>query len=223
MENKITVDRARKLKVTGEGPYDLTFTLPLAEALLDLPPVARKAGDLCIADILARLSPRAKKSFDTVVGLDRKLRERYTLLKETIAAIANPVTRAWPKLKLEDVLEEVFVDCAPVMLIVFTVHGERFVSEHIDNYNELLTFEEFENKYARTVEEHISVAARRKIRNLLRVRRLVKAKKPKSYTVSFVSDSGVGDRKLKVYSKEQIDLFAARHNVTVTDISPDKE
>jgi hypothetical protein len=149
--------------------------------------------------------------------LDRPLADIYSAYKSTFIAIAEPAMEVpvW-RIKLEDVIEEIFVDCAPVMSIVFTTDGERFVSSLVGYYSALLTFEEFEHKYGRDVREHVHYAASVKIKSLHRTLQLLDQNKPIEMTLSVCSSNlEMFTKSIKVYHLDQVQLYACRHDLSI--------
>lgn len=204
-----------KLRVSGRGPYDVTFTAKLAEAVLSLPAV----GDgVSAMQVLTHLTARSKRSFESVVNLDDKLLGTYLALKKQFTILEE----VHPKVPLapEDVVEELDVDCPPVVVLIFTRNGERYVSSDRKSYAHLMTFKEFEKKHGRSVEEHLTIATREKIGRLERAMALTVAK-PLNYNVDFASLEGVFSKDLCVYADDQIERYAQRLNVSVTNVSKD--
>jgi hypothetical protein len=163
------------------------------------------------------MSPGTKRSFETLMTLDRPLADIYSAYKSTFIAIAEPAMEVpvW-RIKLEDVIEEIFVDCAPVMSIVFTTDGERFVSSFVGDYSALLTFEEFEHKYGRDVREHVHYAASVKIKSLHRTLQLLDQNKPIEMTLSVCSSNlEMFTKSIKVYHLDQVQLYACRHDLSI--------
>ena len=211
----LSIDGKKRLKVEGTPPYDCTFTVKLAEAVLSLPPVTTD-GQPSATGIIMSLSPKAKRSFETLVKLDKKLTRLYADLTTQYSMV---LTGTPHQLQPADIVEEIIVDCPPIAAIVFTISGVRYVSESIKDYSGLMTFDEFKAKYHRSVADHIEYTAKAKIRSLMRVRKLIKAK-PIAYEVDFVTDDvSVYSKRLFVYSKEQIQRYADRAKATVTNIT----
>lgn len=206
----------KQLVKVGDGPIDMVVTIKIAEAILSLPPTA-ETPKLSIAGVLRDMSPGTKRSFETLTTLDNSLRDIYATYKNAFVAIAKPDMKvpAW-RIKLEDVIEEVFVDCAPVMSIVFTTDGERFISSSVGDYSALLTFEEFEHKYGRDVREHVYYAANVKIKSLHRTLQLLDQNKPIEMTLSVcTSNLEMFTKSIKVYHLDQVQLFACRHDLSI--------
>jgi hypothetical protein len=209
--SKLSVDNNGQIRVVGkEKPIDTHFNVELAEALLRSPPF----GANSIADILGRLTEKSRKSLDILIEMDDTLSAQVKVIHSSFPVLFEK-NKPKDRIKPEDVLEEIFVDCNPIMMLIFTVDGECFVSPRVDDYVNVYTFDEFEKKYARSVEDHLDNVAKVKIDNLSRVLRLVHAK-AMAYNVCLTTDSAVlPERIIKVYSREQIELYARRLRMTV--------
>jgi len=208
-----------QLVVVGDGPISVTFTIKLAQALLRLPPMTTD-GSLSISDVVRRMNASSKRSFEIIVKLDKQLGEQYAKLKDSFAGIANPAKPKWT-LKLEDIVEELIVDCAPVMVIIFTSDGERFVSPTFNDYSKLFTFEEFEATYGRGVTDHVRYVATTRISALKRALTLIETDTPREYSLDVCTDNmAMVTKKVKVYSEDQIHLFAHRQKISIMNSTP---
>jgi hypothetical protein len=216
--SKLSVDNNGQIRVIGKDkPIDTHFNVELAEALLRSPPF----GANSISDILDRLTEKSRKSLDTLIEMDDTLSSQVKLIHSSFPVLFEK-NKPKDRIKPEDILEEIFVDCNPLMMLIFTVHGERFVSPRVDDYVNIFTFDEFKAKYDRTVEEHLDNVAKTKIDNLNRVLRLIHAK-AQAYDVCLTTDSAVlPERTLKVYSREQIELYARRLRMSVMSVEAAK-
>ena len=208
-----------QLVVVGDGVINTTITIKLAQALMRLPPMTTD-GSLSISDVMRRMDASTKRSFETIVKLDKQLGDQYAKLKDSFAAIANPAKPKWT-LKFEDMVEELIVDCAPVMVIIFTTDGERFVSPAPKDYSKLFTFEEFETTYGRSVPDHVRYVATTRISALKRALELIETDHPCEYSLDVCTDDmAMVTRKVKVFSEDQIHLFAQRHKVSIMNATP---
>ena len=206
----------KQLTKIGDGLLDMVVTIKVAEAILSLPPTA-ESPTLSVASVLSDMTDSTKRSFETLIKLDQRLLDAYTTYRATFAAIAKPTAaKATWAIKLEDIVEEIFVDCAPVMSIIFTVDGERFVSNEVGNHSALLTFEEFEHRYGRAVKDHIHYTANVKIKSLHRTMQLLDVEKPMELTLSVCTTNlEMFTKNIKVYQLDQIQLFACRHDLSI--------
>lgn len=212
----IAVDSSGQLRVSGTGKIESIFSVEIADALFRLPPI----GELSVDSILKRLTPKSRASLDRLINLDDQVRKAADILKaSSFGFVLNPNTPTL-RIKLEDILEEVIVDCAPLMTLIFTVHGERFVSPLINDYKAIFTFDEFQAKYGRSVEEHVEITGQQKIKNMQRVIELVNAA-PVTYEVCLTSkDAILPTQNVVAYSKEQIYIYARRLRMDVMSVDP---
>lgn len=198
----------------------MVVTIKVAEAILSLPPTA-EAPSLSIASVLRDMTDASKRSFETLLKLDQRLQDSYAAYRATFAAIAQPkAAKVGWVIKLEDIVEEIFVDCAPVMSIIFTTDGERFVSDKVGDHSALMTFEEFEHRYGRDVKDHIHYTANVKIKSLHRTMQLLEVNKPMELTLSVcTSNLEMFTKNIKVYQLDQLQLFACRHDLSIMNTS----
>lgn len=199
---KLKVDN-KGLHIIGEGPIDSVITIKVAEAILSLP----ASGSLTPMSVLKRLTDRTRRSFESIVRLDKQLAAKFATLK-----VKHTIDR-------EDVIEELVLGLVPIGVIIFTTNGERFVAKHARSCDDLLTFDEFEAKYGRSVLEWVRHDANVMIETFQRAVALLEGE-PVEYTLDVVTkDMAADTKKITVYSEEQIHLFAKRHNVSIMNTS----
>ncbi len=221
-DSRLSVNAKQQLVVTGDGPISATFTIKLAKALMELPPMTVD-GSLSIGDVMRRLTPTSRRSFETIVTLDSKLQAKFATLKDAFASINDPSKPKWT-LKLEDIVEELFVDCAPVMVIIFTTDGERLISPSKDNYSKIMTFEEFEVVYGRSVRDHVHAVAATRITALKRALQLIDTETPAEYSLDVcLENMAMTTKVVKVYSEDQIHLFADRQKISIMNSTQTKK
>ena len=206
----LSLTNTGKLTTSGAGQITTIFTTELADALLNLPPF----GTESIQSYLSQLTTKSRQSLDRLINIDATLgKKREVLVARHPILFSTPSTL---RVKGEDILEELFVDCPPIGMLIFTVHGERLIAPRLDDWSTLYTFDEFYTKFNRSVEEHLELTAGNKVKLLKRAIELSAIKAPQTYEVSFAtSDNILPTRTVLAYSREQIDLYARRLRATV--------
>jgi len=194
------------LEVIGNGVIDCAMTIKTIEALLKLP----ATGNNSMKSIVDRFSTRTRRAFDSIIKLDERLKEAFSVL--AVGHIIDP----------NDVIEEIFIDLFPVTVILFTSDGRRYVSPETRKYDKLETIEEFENRTGMSVLDSIRKDINSMVEKAKRTISLLESE-PIEYLVDVINQAGGGmaaeTKRITVYHEEQVYLFAQRHNFSVMNIS----
>ena len=113
-----------------------------------------------------------------------------------------------------EIVEEVWVDAAPVSHLVYRTNGQRFVR---DSSGELRTFDEFAIEYGQTVTGFILAMVETRMQHLQRAVALLAEPEAFSVRATVANAVGVSNVTLRVYDMLQLETYATLQGLCVID------
>lgn len=198
----------------GQSPYNTVWTVETARKALALPTLNVEKDNFCY--LWQNLTATSREQFRATIAGDTELYASFSVLSTEYANLHG--LASWPT-DTGNILEEVFVESAPISHLVYYTDGRRRVLVE----GKLLSFAEFNSLYGVTVEYHIQSVARDRLARAERALHLLTCTDPFVTVASVMaSKSEVGPREVRlvVYDLSQVQAYARRNKLIVCEDQP---
>lgn len=213
------------LKLRGEGPLEVRFTVDLVTKLFDLPTCPdpyTEAPRLLPSEILRRLSKTSHDSLMSVINTYPKLKATYAKLKANFAVYANPTTGKWPPLDGLLVLEAIPVDLPYILNLVWLLDGTIRITSLWDRETIIQTEDEFLSMHGKTFRAYCQSRIPLYVERYGRVLELIKHMTPTKAKVTYINrNSEVENKTVIFWQSDQIDQYLRRHELSHIATDPE--
>lgn len=199
-------------------PYKLEINDRVIKSFMELP--VSSDCRTSMTKMWPQLHPRSRDDFFRALGKNPELQETFLRLRFHYAAIAYPVSSAWPEPEANEVLDDCYVGAVPVWRLRYLINGRRLVQVGTSSAKSWMTWLEFETRYGLSVHSHMRTVGAAMIKNLQNATRWTR-REPTVFEVSYATakkEGSIGNLQVAAFAKEQVVSYCERQRMAILTV-----